>query len=170
MKNVKKFTLILFVSLAMFACKSDDDAGDGGNAGNGSVQAKVNGSNFESNRDFTVASQTSSGSTTTVTIQGTNNDGKGIVLIINGFEGEGTYSVGGNNMVFVVGTYVEADISNPMNTQTWSAPFDTSVAGEVNVTSVTSTKIEGSFNFNAKNNNDNSMRNITDGSFNVDFN
>ncbi|MFC7356626.1 DUF6252 family protein [Jejudonia soesokkakensis] len=170
MKNLKRIALTFFVSVAMIACKSDDDAGSGGNAGNGKVQAKVNGSDFESNRDFTVANQSSSGSSTTVTIQGSDNDGKGIVLVINGFEGEGSYDIGGSNTVFVVATYVEANASNPMNSQTWSAPFDSTVAGEVNVTSVTSSKIEGTFNFNAKNNNDNSMRNITEGSFNVNFN
>lgn len=169
MKTFKILALTFFVSLLVFSCKKDDDGGDGGDAAAGTITAKVNGANFSSNTSFTVANKVTAGGTTTVTLQGSNNDGKGIVLIINGFEGTGSYNIGGGANVFVTGSYVEANAGNPQASQTWMAPFDATVAGEINISEVNDTKIKGTFNFNAKNTNDNSTRNITDGSFDINF-
>ena len=171
MKNLKIVCLIAFVGLAIISCKKDDNGGDGGgSAVEGLVTAKVNGADFTSNSDFTVASKVTANGNTTVTIQGSDNSGKGIVLIINGFEGMGSYDIGGGSNVFVTGSYVEANASNPQNSQSWMAPFDDNVAGEINISESTATKIVGTFNFNAKNTNNNSMKEITDGNFDVNFN
>jgi Family of unknown function (DUF6252) len=169
MKTVRILSLTLFVSLLVFSCKKDDDGGDDGNAASGTITAKVNGANFSSNTSFTVANKVTAGGITTVTIQGSDNQGKGVLLIINGFEGTGSYNIGGGANVFVTGSYIEANANNPQASQTWMAPFDASVAGEINISEDSSTKIKGTFNFNAKNSNDNSMRNITEGNFNVNF-
>ena len=70
----------------------------------------------------------------------------------------------------LVSLAVEANINNPMNSQTWSAPYqDSGVVGEVKISEKTDTKIKGTFNFKAKNSNDQSIKNITEGSFNLDF-
>ena len=158
------------VAVSLTSCKKDDDGGGGGAAGSGTVVAKVGGSNFRSLEIASTASQSSGGGTTTITLQGSDADGKGIFIIINNYDGTGTYEFSDSN-VFVTATYVEANINNPMDSQTWSAPYQNSgVVGEVNISEKTDTKIKGTFNFMAKNvNGDQSIKNITDGSFDLNF-
>jgi hypothetical protein len=172
MKTFKKSILVLMaiVAVSLTSCKKDDDGGGGGAAGSGTVVAKVGGSNFRSLEIASTASQSSGGGTTTITLQGSDADGKGIFIIINNFDGTGTYEFSDSN-VFVTATYVEANINNPMDSQTWSAPYQNSgVVGEVNISEKTDTKIKGTFNFMAKNvNGDQSIKNITDGSFDLNF-
>lgn len=171
MKTLKILSLILFVSVSVMSCKKDDDGGDSAdnNAASGTITAKVDGANFTSNTSFTVATRITAGGQTTLTLQGSNNGGKGIVMIINGFEGAGSYDIGGGSNVFVTGSYVEANASNPSASQTWMAPFDQTVAGEINISEVNDTKVLGTFNFTGKNSNNNSTKNITDGNFNINF-
>lgn len=173
MKIITKSILVTFLSFSFLmatSCKKDDDGGSGGNAGSGTISAKVNGDSFTSMEIASTATLTTGGSTTTVVLQGSDADGKGIFIIMNGFEGTGTYEFSDSN-VFVTATYVEANVSNPQNTQTWSAPYQNSgIVGEVNVSEKTDTTIKGTFNFTAKNvNGDGSLVSITDGSFNLDF-
>ncbi len=172
MKTFKKSILVLMaiVAVSLTSCKKDDDGGGGGAAGSGTVVAKVGGSNFRSLEIASTASQSSGGGTTTITLQGSDADGKGIFIIINNYDGTGTYEFSDSN-VFVTATYVEANINNPMDSQTWSAPYQNSgVVGEVNISEKTDTKIKGTFNFMAKNvNGDQSIKNITDGSFDLNF-
>jgi hypothetical protein len=174
MKTFKKSILVLMavVAVSLTSCKKDDDGGDGGGggAGSGTVVAKVNGNNFTSLEIASTASQSSGGGSTTVTLQGSDASGKGIFIIINNFDGTGTYEFSDSN-VFVTATYVEANVSNPQNSQTWSAPYQGSgVVGEVKISEKTDTKIKGTFNFMAKNvNGDQSIKNITEGSFDLNF-
>ncbi len=174
MKFINKTILVLMavVAVSLTSCKKDDDGGDGGGgqAGSGTVVAKVNGSGFTSMEIASTASITNAGGTSTVSLQGSDASGKGIFIIINSFEGTGTYEFSDSN-VFVVATYIEVDINNPQNSQTWSAPYQGSgIVGEVVVSEKTDTNIKGTFNFTAKNvNGDQSLRNITDGSFNLNF-
>src|SRR5690606_23470071 len=131
MKTFKKSILVLMavVAVSLTSCKKDDDGGGGGGAGSGTVVAKVGGSNFKSMEMASTASITTGGGSTTVTIQGSDANGKGIFIIINNFDGTGTYEFTDSN-VFVTATYVEANINNPMNSQTWSAPYqDSGVVG-----------------------------------------
>src|SRR5690606_7834201 len=116
-----------------------------------------------------IASETNAGGSTTITIQGSDANGKGIFIIINNFDGTGTYEFSDSN-VFVNATYVEADINKPMNSQTWSAPYqDSGVVGEVKISEKTDTKIKGTFHFKAKNTEDQSIKNIAEGSFNLNI-
>ena len=168
--NNSILVLLLSTTVLFTSCKKDDDGGGGGAAGAGTVTAKVDGNNFTSMEIASTASQSTGGSTTTITLQGSDASGKGLFIIINGFDGTGTYEFSDSN-VFVTATYVEANVNNPQNSQTWSAPYqDSGVVGEVNVSEKTDTTIKGTFNFTAKNvNGDGSLVNITDGSFNLDF-
>lgn len=171
---MKNTTYVILVALALIftatSCSKDDDGGDGGTAASGTVKAKVDGSNYSSNPQLSMASQTTVGSTTTVTVQGNDNSGKTIVLVINGVTGEGTYQIGGGANVSISASYLEVNVSNPAATQTWQAPFDDTVAGEVKINELSSTKVVGTFNFTGKNvNGDNSTKAITEGSFNMNF-
>ncbi len=160
------------VAVSLTSCKKDDDGGDvgGGQAGAGTIAAKVNGSNFSSMEIASRATISTGGGTTTLILQGSDASGKGIVITMNNFDGVGTYEFSDSN-VFMVGTYIETDISNPQNSNTWTAPYEGSgVVGEVKISQKTDTAIKGTFNFTGKNvNGDNSLRNVTDGSFDLNF-
>ncbi len=167
MKTLKLFTCILFVSLALMSCKKDDEGGDGGAAAEGTITAKIGGADFTSLEIATTANEVTAGGSTTITIQGNDASGKAIILIINGYDGTGTYEISDAG-IFNTATYTEANISNPQATQSWVAPFANSgVAGEINISSKTADNIQGTFNFEGKNNDDMSMRSITEGSFNM---
>lgn len=168
MKTIKFLSVFLFISIALVSCnKSDDDGGDGGGAPEGTMTAKINGSSFTSMEIATTANEVTAGGSTTITIQGSDADGKGMVLIINTYDGTGTYTISDDN-VFTSASYVEANVSNPQASQTWQAPFqDSGVVGEIKIAEKTDSNIKGTFNFEAKNSNDGSMRNVTEGSFNM---
>ncbi len=167
MKNFK--TLMLFIMIGslvtLVGCSSDDDGGDGGNAGAGTMTAKVDGTTVTS---IELASQaTLVASTSTLILQGTDANGIGFVITINGYTGTGTYNIDGNTTGFSVAIYIETDVSNPSNTQSWQAPYNTSINGSVSVSEETSDNVKGTFEFTGKNANDNSQKVITDGSFNL---
>jgi len=162
--------MMLVVSSLSISCKSDDDGGGGGSAAAGTISAKVDGSQFNSVEMATFAS-INSGS---IQIQGNTGgtSSKAIVMTIVGYDGVGTYPIGGGANVFTVASYVETevDLSNPTNPEvvTWSAPYDDSVAGEINISEVTDTKVKGTFSFTAKAEGG-STKTITEGSFNVNL-
>lgn len=173
MKIFNKTILVLMavVAISLTSCKKDDDGGGGGGqAGAGTIVAKVNGSSFSSMEIASRATLSTGGGMTTLILQGSDASGKGIFITMNNYDGVGTYEFSDSN-VFLVATYIETDISNPQNSKTWTAPYDGSgVVGEVNISEKTDTTIKGTFNFTGKNvNGDNSLRNITEGSFNLNF-
>lgn len=171
MKTFNKTILLLMavVAISFTSCNKDDDGGGGGEAASGTIIAKVAGSDYKSDPIITSATRSDGNGVSTVVISGNTMDSKNLTLSINGgFEGVGTYNIGGGANVFTVASYTEIDPANPMDAQVWSAPYDTSVAGEIKVSEVTSTNIKGTFNFKGKNA-DGSFRDITEGSFDVDF-
>jgi len=171
LKNLKRIALTIFLSAALFACKSDDEGGSDGDAASGTVEANIEGSNYKSDKQGTQARRVEAqGNTTIVVTSNEFSSGKNITLTISsGFDGVGTYQIGGGPNVFVTGQYIEANASNPQDTQIWVAPFDESVAGEINVSAVSDSNIKGTFSFRGKND-DGSFKEVTEGSFNVDFN
>lgn len=162
----------LFFSLAMltFSCKSDDDGGDGGGAGAGVITAKVDGTTVTTIEMTTTASE-ANGNLVLIGNDGGQNPNKALNLTIVGYSGVGTYPIGGGANVFTVGTYIETDATNPSNpvVKTWTAPYDTSVAGEIKVSEVTSTYVKGTFHFKAKDQEGGTIKDVTNGSFNVKF-
>lgn len=166
MRNFRQFMLLIMtVSLVtLTGCKSDDDGGDGGNAGSGTITAKVDGTTITT-LDLTSIATLAAGN---LIIQGNDANGRSFVITIFGYSGEGTYDFDGSNIAILnTANYIEADASNPMNTQTWSAPFDATFAGSVSISSETDDNVQGTFEFTGQNANDNSQKVITDGSFNL---
>ncbi len=172
MKTFNKTILVLLavVAISFTSCKKDDDGGGGGNAGSGTIAAKINGSSFSSMEVASRATISTNGGSTTLILQGSDASGKGIFINMFNYDGVGTYEFSDSN-VFLSATYVETNISNPQNTQTWTAPYDGSgVIGQVKISEKTDTNIKGTFNFTGKNvNGEESLRNITEGSFNLNF-
>lgn len=161
----KNFGLILLALLVVVGCSKDDEGGSGGSTTAGTVEAKVDGSSFTSNSSFTAAQKVDAGGSTTVTIQGSDNSGKGIVFVINDFDGVGTYNIGGGANISVVASYIEVSASSQ---SAWQAPYDESIAGELKI-SEDGESVKGTFHFTAENIQDQSMKEITEGSFNVEF-
>lgn len=169
MKNLRKFMLLLITvsTVTILSCSKDDDGGGGGAAAEGTIEAKINGSQFTSLEMTTFANVTSGGGITTMVLQG-NTSSQAINMIINGYEGVGTYELSDSN-VFISASYIEPNISDPMNSQTWNAPYeDSGVAGEINISEETDTHVIGTFSFTAKNTNDGSIKTISEGSFNIE--
>lgn len=171
MRTLKQFMLFVLVitSVSFISCSNDDDGGDpntGGGAASGTISAKIDGSSFTSLEMTSIATKATAGGQTTLTIQG-NTQSQAFNLIINGYDGVGTYVLSDDN-VFRIASYIEPNVSNPANSQTWSAPFqDSGVVGEIKISEETDSNIKGTFNFTGKNTNDDTTKNITDGAFNL---
>ena len=171
MKQSYLFVLVVIISgLFTFSCKSDDDGGGGGGAASGTMTAKVDGTTV-STIEMTTAAQISGGSLQITGNNGGTSDNKAFMLAIVSVDGAGTYPIGGGANVFNVASYTESNASNPSNPQVvvWSAPFDDTQVGEINISELTDSRVKGTFSFQAKNP-DGNIKNITEGSFDVALN
>ena len=162
--------MFMFLFIGTTSCSDDDDGGLGGIAASGTVTAKVDGANFQSNEMLSTANKVTQGPADVMTLQGTDNSGKGFQFTINGYDGEGTYTFGGASLGFIVGNWIEANASDPLNSQTWTATYDNDdVRGEINISSDSGDNITGTFEFTCKNPNDGSVKTVTEGSFDLDY-
>ena len=164
-------TMFMFLFLGTTSCSDDDDGGSGGTAANGTISAKVDGVNFQSNEMLSTGNLVTQGPTDSMTLQGTDNSGKGFNFVINGYDGVGTYTFGGASLGFIVANWIEANASDPLNSQTWTAPYDNDdIRGEIQFSEDNGENVKGTFSFTAKNvNGDNSVVNVTEGSFNLNY-
>lgn len=163
--------VLAVVMVSITSCSKDDDGGSSGPAAEGTIVAKVNGTSVTTLEMVTFANVSSG----TLMLQGNTGgtSSKAFAFTIIGYEGAGTYDLGGGPNVFNTAAYIETevDLANPANpdVQTWQAPFDDTLAGEINISEETETHVIGTFSFQSKNvNGDQSMRNITEGSFNIE--
>ncbi len=161
--------LIMMISVVTVftSCSSDDDGGSNGAAASGTITAKIDGTQFTSLEITSFANSTTVGGQTILILQG-NTSEQAINMQITGYEGTGTYEISDAN-VFINASYIEPDINNPANSQTWSAPYqDSGVAGEIKISEETDTNVVGTFSFTCKNSNDDTTKTITEGSFNLE--
>jgi hypothetical protein len=176
MKTIKFICACLLVTSSMFisSCSSDDDGGGGGSAAAGTIRAKVNGSTVTTLEIATFANQFGS----IMQIQGNTGgtSSKAFVLNILTFDGVGTYDIRGGETGLGQAnvSYVETtvDLSNPTapDIKTWNAPFEGGEkVGEIKISEVTDTNVKGTFFFTAKNVDDNTTKEITEGSFNIEL-
>ena len=172
MKTIKKMIIAIMAMgiVTVISCKTDDDGGDGGTASSGTVNATIDGTSYESDAMGTSAQLISAAGIETLTI--TSNEfatSKNITIVINGLDAEGTYQIGGEANISIVASYIEANVSNPADSQIWSAPSSDAIAGEFNVSSLSDTNIQGTFRFTATNNQNGTTVEVTNGSFNLDY-
>jgi hypothetical protein len=111
------------------------------------------------------------GGFTTIIVQGSDASGKAIQIIITGYqEGTNTYEISDDAAISTVATYIESNISNPLNSLVWAAPYDNSGAvGTVTITEISDTNVKGTFNFTGKNQDGEDTKAVTNGAFNVNF-
>lgn len=174
MRKLKQLVLLLTaVTLVTFLSCSTDDSGNGGTAPSGILTAKVDGTSYKSMEISSSATVATAGPGENLIIIATNSDGNAFSMTIFGYTGEGTYEFTGANLAVInVATYTETEVnlSNPTasTTEVWHAPFNDNKVGSVSITEETDTKIIGTFSFECKNvNGDNSVKNITEGAFNL---
>jgi hypothetical protein len=169
MKKLKQLLpiLILMVSFIFSCYKSDDDAGNGGSAAEGTIVAKVDGTTITTLDMVTFANLVSGNLSIQGNTGGTN--AKTFTLLIGGINGVGTYPIGGGSNIANSASYIELSgaITNPQ-THTWQAPYDDQQAGEIKITELSDTRVKGTFHYKAKNVlGDQSVKHITEGSFNI---
>lgn len=164
--NFKLLTIAFFVVFSFSSCSSDDDDATG-SVGSGTMTAKIDGASFSNSNDVGQATISSLPTGDNLIIQASNSDGESINLIVWNYTGTGTYEINSSGTNPNTGIYTETDISNPTNTQIWQAPYQNSSIGTVKITEETSTAVKGEFNFKAKNAGDNSVKDITEGLFNL---
>ena len=178
MKTMKQFGLMLTMVAAtlLSSCSGDDNGGGGGSAANGTIKAKVGGSNFKSMEIASFASKNAiGGGAYMITIQGSDEEGNAIQLILNGVDGQpGTFEISQSAGITAVGYYTKINIntSNPMASTytTWAAPYEGSgVAGSITISEITDTTIKGTFNFTGKNQEGTDTKAVTNGAFNLNF-
>lgn len=168
MKKIKYVVIILLTIVSVACNKSDDDGGDNPQGGEGTFTASIGGTNF-SGSVAANATESNANGVTIITMLASDADGKAINIIINPFDGPGTYDIS-DDSVFTTASYTEADVNNPMNSMIWVAPYANSgMVGQINVSEKTDASIKGTFNFEGKLQNGDSLKNITNGAFNLSF-
>lgn len=174
MRKLRQFMLLVMTLslVTLTSCSSDDGGGDPGNAGSGTILAKVDGSSFQSMAISSSATIANNGQN--LVIIGSNSDGQAFSFTVFGYAGTGTYPIGGGANIANGVSYSETDVdlNNPQNstTEIWQAPYDDTQVGELRVSEETATTLKGTFDFTCKNvGGDQSVKTITEGSFNLDI-
>lgn len=189
MKTIKQIGfLFLATAISSFtlSCSSESsDGGGGGSAEVGTIVAKVGGANFKSMEMATSGALVSVGegkyvvSLTGVEMSMTGGGSKSISLYMNGIDLEPkSYDVGGDNLVSIVGTYIEMNGTSQQDitTNAWVAPSEGGdVVGKITISEISTTKIIGTFQFTAQKQDPdseqwiNDFKEVTNGAFNIEL-
>lgn len=166
MKKLRLLTAALLVSLSFFAASCGDDDSGATNNNNTSgefVSAKVNGQAFSSSTMFDAVAA-SNPTPSTVMVQGSDNSGKAIQIMIMNFDGEGTYNL--SNMTSGQMLYT---VASPF--VSYSSAAGEGASGTVEIILVDDTKVEGNFSFTGKKVQEGATEtvNVTEGSFRANF-
>ncbi|MCG2418518.1 hypothetical protein K8089_05740 [Aequorivita sp. F47161] len=171
MKTFNKTILVLMAVLAvsLTSCKKDDDGGDDPQGGTGTFSAKVDGDSFSGIQGTVVAQLTNSGSTQVLAVSGGTMDSENLQMIIQNFDGEGTYNLNFMN----IGTY--SYLPDPGNPDPNTVVIYTTVGdgqgnnGTISISSFDGNTVKGTFSFTGINLNDNSDTvSVTEGQFNIE--
>lgn len=168
MKTLKLLTAAMLVSLSFFATScSDDDGGSngGGNPSGEYVSAKVNGQAFSSSTMFDAVAA-SNPNATTLMVQGSDNGGNAIQIMIMNFDGEGTYNLSN----ITNGQMIYTKLQN-MTAISYSSAAEGGASGTAEITLADDTKVEGNFSFTGRRVQEGSTEtvNVTEGSFRANF-
>jgi len=176
MKTLKRSLLyaVICLGLAVSSCSNDDDNSNnnqGDNGGGELFSAMVDGSSFAASTDPATligATKTSANGMTTVTAQGSTNNGDFINFNIIGYNGPGTYQTGNN---LTNPNFIQYGELVGQTATVWASNLATSAAGigpgEIVITVDADGKLEGTFNFEGYNGQDMTTKMITQGEFKV---
>lgn len=167
---MKLFQKGIFVMLVAFAvtitsCSKNDDNGPRVGDSQGTLTAKINGENYRSLPGEAEAFVFVVDSQKTLSIAGRDAQGRELGMSTNNFTGTGTYNLFDMDGDVGIGMYFEGDGDD---TQGWLLPVEGAELGKLIVTEYSSGgRIKGTFHFTVMNPNSNSVKNITDGAFDV---
>ncbi|MEL6812676.1 MAG: DUF6252 family protein [Bacteroidota bacterium] len=181
MKTLQKsmYVLMLFSAVFLTGCSKDDDSseeGDGGQSGSDTelFTAKVDGADWSADTDLATligGSLVTNNGITVLSAQGSTNDGTFINFNIINYDGPGTYRVadGIDNMNII--SYGELNGGNPVS---WVANGVIAITGviepgEIVITSQNDTKVIGTFSFEGYDGTSETVKNVTQGQFEVVF-
>jgi len=164
--NLKLVAIAFLVVFSLSNCSSDDDEATG-SVGEGTMTAKIDGASFSNSNSAGQATIANLPTGDNLVIQASNSDGKSINIVVWNYTGTGTYEINSSGLNLNTGIYTETDIANPANTQIWQAPYQNSSIGTIKITEETTTAVKGEFSFKAKNATDSSVKDITEGFFNL---
>ena len=170
MKSIKhlSFAILLALTTVLTSCSGSDGdgGGGGGNASLGTIVAKAGSTNFKSMPAATIATRQAS----MLIIQGSDASGKALQLILMSNGAVGTYEISQTAGISAIASYTVTNISNPMASQTWAAPYEGSgVAGSITISEISDTNVKGTFTFTGKNEDGADTKAVTNGAFNVNF-
>ena len=168
MKTLRLLTAAMLGSLSFLAasCGDDDGNSNGGGTPTGEyVAAKVNGQDFASSTLFDAVAA-SNPNPTTLMVQGSDNGGNAIQIMILSFDGEGTYNL--SNMTN--GQMIYTKMQN-MSAISYSSAAEGGASGTAQITLADDTKVEGTFSFTGRRVQEGSTEtvNVTEGSFRANF-
>lgn len=152
-----KLIFVFTIILGILSCSDSSDE-EIGLSGEGTLTAKVDGSNFEA---LSVAVGATI-SNNVVAIQGSNSEGEYIRLNISNYNGVGTYTTG--NSISNVSSAMYG-LVNPVIA--WVSTFDIG-SGTIEITEDTDSAIKGTFSFTGVNSDGNTTsKTVTEGNFNA---
>lgn len=158
---MKKSILIVLtiVSLSLVNCNKDN--AEDTNPSGEFVTCKVDGVDFSASADYDTTAATKTNGI--LTIQGSDNSGKAIHVLIHNYIGEGTYHTGDNLSNTNSLSYITV---NPV--ASWMSTFDVG-SGTLEVTTDDDNTVEGAFFFEGYNADNQTTKSITNGSFKANF-
>lgn len=148
--------MLLIFGVLISSCKKDNDSGDPGTDGSGTLTLKYDATSWDAS--LAVVGVNAGG---VVNVTGSDSQAHQASIILYGATGTGTYEV-------------SSGLQNQLRWTEGLDPKDSYIAngivgtGTITVTELTSTKIVGTFSFTGFNTNGDSKQ-ITDGQFNATF-
>lgn len=170
MKVFKKSMLLLLMvlSASISSCskdKDDDNGPNGSGNGVGTFSAKVDGVQFTSISDEAYGILTIVEDNKVIAIGGNDAAESGISLSVERFDGVGEYNIFDLNNSLGIGMYMEGQGDE---VQIWNMPVEGEI-GKLIITSITKNRIKGNFHFKVLNIQTNTIKTITEGSFDMPY-
>lgn len=176
MKTAKKFgwAAFLALSLSLTACSGSDDSGSSSSSSASTyINAKVDGTAFKtlvvSGHPFGVAARSGTGESTLISVTGSSAESltaqnvKTINMTLIGITAPGTYTFGPESSSTLA--YVDSALG-----LSWDTSNCSGATAQVVVTTLNATKIEGTFTFTGKDDeNCSSQKVVTEGKFRGTF-
>jgi len=158
----KKFLFLIVLSMVLVSCSSDD-----GSEGDGEfIIATVETISFESRGELQsgpTAAKIDGGQFITFIIQGTDNASNVLAIIVPEYDGPGTYNLGFDNE-----NSSGSGLFSTQQGEAWSSSNEGGL-GSITILTDTAEETTGRFEFVGISETDASSRNVSNGSFRIDF-
>lgn len=163
MRRLSSLALLLLLAACGGSSTGPDDGGGGGGGGNGTnrVTATIDGQAFTGGTILAVPVSTVPGSLGFQATQVTGNTARTIAMYLAFIPGPGTYPLGMN-----IGTSPGGTVSVTTGASAFTTPLS-GAAGSVTITSLTSTRVAGTFTFTAAATLGTATTTVTNGVFDV---